>query len=102
MGNLKLVHKDYSMELGTIVRIRSNINNYPEKHGIRYEYGYYKLCFGSFKIGCEDCGEWEVEGNHFVCLGHTYFHGFKDSIAGVAILDDWYEIVKEVTISELH
>lgn len=82
------------MEIGTIIRIKYNINNYPEKDGYNWKYIDYELRDGKFEL-CERDGELigKFDGKHFVVVKSEYYEGMVGSIYGLEILDKEYEII---------
>jgi len=85
------------MEIGTLIRTKHNIHNYPEIHGDRWGYIYYKLCDGYFEVNHHHDGLiGKFEGKHFVCQGSDYWHKTKGDIRGLEILQGYYEIIQQL------
>jgi len=77
------------MDIETIVRTR-----YKYTKEI-YSYSYYICKDGIFTLEFED-GDYKFDGKHFISQGDTYFHHTSNCIAGLEILDEWYEIVDKL------
>ena len=84
------------MNTGTIIEIKTQIRNYPERDGERWESRYHQLMEGDFEVVDSDLDHlMKFNGQHFICLGDTYFGGTKGYISGFELLDDKFEIVPE-------
>lgn len=84
------------MKVGTIVKEIHQLNSYPKTDNKRVEHTFYQLRDGRFKVLDQQQYYQTFKGQHFVCLGSTYYHGIKDSICGFELLDSMHEIVTEV------
>ncbi len=84
------------LEIGTIIRTKHQINNYPKRDGERFVYNYYKLFKGEFTISDGYGCEYKFNGFHFRCQGSDYWHYNYGTIAGLELLDKEYEIVEEL------
>ena len=85
------------MDIGTIIKIKFNINNYPQKDGVNWQYTYFKLCNGKFAVYNPPDGLiGEFEGKHFICQGSTFYHNLKGMVYGLELLNKDFEIVKEI------
>jgi hypothetical protein len=80
------------MEIGTIIRIRQNVHNYPEKDGNKYQYIYYQLVDGDFEVINNDIA-YKFNGRHFVCMGSDFFINMFGQIAGLELLDNEFEVI---------
>ena len=84
------------MKVGTIIRDRHNLKNYPERDGIHWSYSYYILCDGDFEVWGYKEYIARFKGLHFICQGSDYFHNTIGSISGLDLLEEWYEVVEEI------
>ena len=85
------------MEIGTLIRTKHNIHNYPERDGYRWKYIYFKLCDGKFEINHQYDGLLgKFEGKHFVCQGSDYWVKMFGGIFGLELLEEQFEIVNEL------
>lgn len=84
------------MEIGTIIRIKTNINNYPKRDGYKWINTYYKLNEGEFEILDKDENICIFHGKYFLCLGSEYFITKRDTPHGFELLSMGYEITTEV------
>jgi len=95
-GLLQQRKRNLKMKTGTIIRLKMNINNYPERDGYNWKYIYYKFCNGCFEIQDGDGGLMKFIGKHFFCLGTDYFVGLYGVVCGLELLEEDFEIVKKI------
>lgn len=90
------------MEVGTIIRTKHNVHNYPEKDGDKWQYIYYKLSEGEFEVNHPHDGLMgKFNGKHFVCLGSDYWVNMSGEVCGLELLDGEYEIINNVPVGLL-
>lgn len=88
------------MEIGTIIRTKHNINNYPERDGDKWRYIYFQLCDGKFDVIHQHDGLiGKFEGKHFICRGSDYWVKMVGGVYGLELLENEFEIVNKLPIN---
>lgn len=84
------------IEIGTIIRTKHNVHNYPERDGYLWKYRYFKLSDGIFEVTDTDGFTSKFDGKHFICEGSDYWVNLKGVVFGLELLEGEYEIVNEL------
>lgn len=90
------------MDIGTIVRTKHNVHNYPERDGNRWQYIYYQLYDGDFEISNDHDGLiGKFNGKHFICKGSDYWVNMSGQVIGLELLDGEFDIVETLPVGLL-